>query len=81
MAHVTYRGQEPFYVGWEHGAEGRILSKSWFHETEAPYRAGKALRIRIGPRALHLGICGKAKRPVVRDTEIQVEEIKKWVYD
>lgn len=81
MTYINYKGQEPFYIGWEIGATGRILGRSWFHEVDPPYRAGKAVRIRLGSRAIHLGICGRAKRPVIHDTDTSIEEIKRWVYD
>lgn len=81
---IRYWGQEPFYFGWENEAreaDKRIFSKSWFHEVDPPHRAGKALRVRIRDHAVHIGVCGKAKRPAFRDTDATIEEIKKWVYD
>lgn len=81
MSRIVYRGQEPFYVGWETGASGKIVSRSWFHEVDPPHRAGKALRIRLGSVAVHLGLCGRSKRPIVRDTDISIQEIKQWVYE
>lgn len=77
----TTWGQEPFYATWETEATGRVFSISWFHEVDPPHRAGKAVRVRIRGKALHLGLCGKAKRPIFRDTDKDIEEIKSWVIE
>jgi hypothetical protein len=78
---VKIWGQEPVYGVWETEATGKIFSISWFHEVEPPHRAGKAIRIRIRTKAIHFGVCGKAKRPIFRETDKGIEEIKSWEYE
>lgn len=80
MAQVTIKGKGPFYWAKETGAEGKTLDTAWMAETAPPFRVGKALRFRAGSRALHLGLCRKSKRPMLRETETSAEEIRDWVY-
>lgn len=80
MALVKIKGKGNFYWARESGAEGKIVDTAWMHETSPPFRSGKALRIRLGSRAVHIGICRKSKRPVIRETDKTPEEIREWVY-
>lgn len=80
MAQVIIKGKGFIYWTREYGAEGRVLDISWMAETAPPFRVGKAIRIRFGSKAYHLGFCKKSKKPIVRDAEIPPEEIRKWVY-
>ena len=80
MAQVVIKGKGPIYWAKETGAEGRVVDTAWMAETSPPFRVGKALRFRVGSRALHLGVCKKSKRQLVRETETTPEEIRDWVY-
>jgi hypothetical protein len=71
----------------EHGADGPLLSRSWVVEIEPPFRAGKGIRLRLGSRAFHLGVC----RPTPAETPMGLlgggvvdttpEDIGKWTID
>lgn len=80
------------YVALESEASGAPLSFAWLRETHSPYRVGRGVRIRIGTRALQIGLCrrlGSEKevlqgstffrrsRPVL-DVEAPPEEIRLW---
>lgn len=74
--------QRPLYWGIERDVlpTGKTLTFAWLATTEAPYLYGKALRLRSGRTAYLLGLCRKAKKPLVRPTDTSAEEIRKWVY-
>lgn len=80
MAQVIIKGKGPFYWAKETDAEGKVIDTAWMAETTPPFRVGKALRLRAGSRAIHLGLCKKSERPIVRETETSAEEIREWVY-
>lgn len=80
MALPKIVGHDPFYFGIEEDADGKVLSISWMVQPEPPSRHGKAVRVRFGKTAYHLGICRKRKKPFVREVENTPEEIGKWVY-
>lgn len=80
MAQVIIKGKGFIYWTREYGAKGKVIAISWMAETTPPFRVGKAIRIRFGSRAYHLGFCKKSKKPLVRETETTAEEIRKWVY-
>lgn len=80
MAQVNIKGKGPVYWAKETGAEGKTLDTAWMAETSPPFRVGKALRFRVGSKALHLGVCRKSRRPMIRETETSAEEIRDWVF-
>lgn len=79
MALVQIKGKGNLYWAREYGADGRFVDTAWMHETSPPFRSGKALRVRFGTRAFHLGVCWKNKNPIVRETDKTPEEIREWV--
>lgn len=80
MAQVIIKGKGNLYWAREYGAEGKPLDIAWMAETAPPFRAGKAIRIRVKDKAFHIGLCRKNKKPFVREVEKTPEEIGKWVY-
>lgn len=73
--------QRPLYWAVETDAEGKRLSIAWLAMTEEPFYYGRALRIRNGSRAWHLGLCRRSRQPLVHQVEKTPEEIGSWVYD
>ncbi len=80
MAQISVKGKGFVYWANEYGAEGKVIDTAWMAEISPPFRVGRALRFRVGSRAIHLGFCKKSKRPIVREVENTPEEIGKWVY-
>jgi hypothetical protein len=80
MAIINIKGAGNFYWAKEREADGKPLDTAWMRETSPPYRVGKALRIKVGSKAVHLGVCKKSKKEFARDIEKTPEEIGQWVY-
>jgi hypothetical protein len=78
MAQVTTKGVGFLYWCKETGAEGRVLDTAWMRETTPPYRAGKAVRVRIGSRAVHLGLCKKTTEFAREVDDVTAREIGQW---
>ena len=68
----------PLYWVTETGAVGKIFGWAFFAEVQPPFRFGNGLRLRIGSRALQVGICRKAPRSLIHDVDVDPEEIGKW---
>jgi len=75
------------YFSFEDEADGPVLSRSWAVETDHPFRAGRGVRLRLGSRAVHVGIARPTREDdplrVVAGTDVAVtpEEIGKWTFD
>ena len=79
MSIVRIHPVGPVYVAVEREAEDEHIAVAWMHETEPPYRVGKALRLRLGHRALHFGVCRRKGRTTARGVEHSPEEIREWI--
>lgn len=75
------------YFSFEDGAGGPVLSRSWAVETEPPFRAGRGVRLRLGSRAVHVGVARPTREDdplrVVGGTDVAAtpEDIGKWTLD
>jgi hypothetical protein len=67
-----------FYWGYDDTSAGKQISRFWLVSTIPPYYYGHGLRFRMRDRAYVFGLCRKAKKPFVRETEMQPEEIRQW---
>lgn len=65
-------------ISWMRSADEPV-SYSWLTRRPRPsfHRAGKAVRLRIGDRAIHLGLCHKSES-VFREMDTNSEEIRSW---
>jgi hypothetical protein len=74
------------YFSFEDDADGPVLSRSWAVETEPPFRAGRGVRLRLGSRAVHLGVARPTRdddplRVVGSGVDVTPEDIGKWTLD
>lgn len=81
MTRIRIAGIGPLYWARERDADGKAVGTAWFAEATPPFRYGHAVRIRIGDKAVHLGLCRKSKKPFMHGVEKTPEEIGQWVYD
>lgn len=77
--YFTVHGTKHVYWGvermWSESNRKRVRLQ-WMQEMEKPYRVGRALRVRIGRRAFHIGLCRLSERPPGRELpDVGLDEI------
>lgn len=52
----------PLYIGYEaFTPQPRRLSRAWFRHVAPPWKEGRGIRLRLGMRAVQVGVCRRVK--------------------